>query len=126
MMNNSIRQTTARQNHRLYLKQPIKALSLFLLSITLGACSWIQLSTAGQSVIVKDTIDIATCTKVGNISATTRQQLIIGSDREKKRVAKELENLARNEAAHIQANTIVPNSTPINGKQNFAAYQCTQ
>ena len=98
--------------------------TLTFLSFTISACTWVELNESGQRVRLATNNEVASCQKIGNVSAKTRNAIIKGSARGAERVAKELTTLARNEAATINANTIVAASPIEKGSQTFYAYQC--
>lgn len=95
---------------------------IFILFVS--ACTWVELSEAGKHVNIVNTVDVNSCKKVGNVSAKTRFHIVGDTEREKKKVQKELDTLARNEAVTIRANTLVAEAPPSEGKQRFIAYRC--
>ena len=99
-----------------------RRLALLPLSALLGACSFVQLSDAGAGVAQMEPADVANCTEVGEVSSQTRSKVVIERGNEK--VREELLVLARNEAAGLGANAIVPIGQPENGQQRFRAYRC--
>ncbi len=66
--------------------------------------------------------DVANCTSIGEVSSRTRDKVVISRGNAK--VQEELTVLARNEAAGLGANAIVPIGEPENGEQRFRAYRC--
>jgi hypothetical protein len=90
----------------------------------LAACTWVQLENAGARVRVADASEsLAGCRYRGELTVMVTHRL--GEfERNSLKVADELETLARNEAAGMQANTIKPLSQPAGGEQRFGAYDC--
>jgi len=111
------------------MKLIVISLLSILLSITLSACTWVELNSQGEGVAVRQPIDsVSGCLRVGTVTAKTRASIVAGTSRDDKKIAEELSILARNEAAKLNANTIIAegnidNSTR-NGTQSFIAYQC--
>jgi hypothetical protein len=67
-------------------------------------------------------VDPARCDRIGVISSKTKDS--IGWDRNRNKVREEIETLARNEAAALGANTLVPIGEPEEGAQTFHAFVC--
>ena len=88
----------------------------------LSACSFVQLSDAGAQVAQMEPADVANCTSIGEVSSRTRDKVVVS--RGDAKVREELTVLARNEAAGLGANAIVPIGEPENGEQRFRAYRC--
>ncbi|MEP6881980.1 MAG: DUF4156 domain-containing protein [Dokdonella sp.] len=92
--------------------------------LTLAACSWgIKLDSAGRDVRVAWQEDVSQCRLVGAISVSVLGK--VGPvDRNALKVSDELEVMARNQAASIQADTIKAIDQPHGGEQNWNAYAC--
>lgn len=89
-----------------------------------SACApWVKLTEGGADVRNVSRQVAANCTRVGRVSAVTRQD-IVGVGRNDERVQAELLTMARNEAAALGANAVVANSEIIDGKQTFDALRC--
>jgi len=87
------------------------------------ACNWVKLSEGGQAVRVAKQGEVASCEAKGRTHAQTTDRVVIFARRDQP-IQLELESLARNEAALIGGDTIVP-ATPIeNGRQTFEVYRC--
>lgn len=65
---------------------------------------------------------LESCKKLGNVNSKVVSRIVFDRDTEK--VANELADLARNEAGLMGGDTIVPISNIIDGRRNFAVYQC--
>jgi hypothetical protein len=89
----------------------------------LCACAWVQLTTSGTQVRVREADEVAQCQKLGWTGARTRDRIGIFQRRPEK-VAQELEILARNEAANLGGDTIVAVSPITAGERRFDVYRC--
>jgi hypothetical protein len=106
----------------------IRPATLLLTALLLPAsgCAWVKLTEAGQRVRVIDHSSSlsAGCVRKGEITASVRREL--GPfERNSQKVTDELEALARNEAALISADTVVPTG-PVDGsgQRRYVAYDC--
>lgn len=90
----------------------------------LAACNWVQLTTEGESVSLRNSNQIANCTYIGKTTVTTLDKLAI-VERGGGKMQDELMTLARNEAGLMGGNTIVPASLINDGKQDFNVYTCS-
>ncbi len=88
----------------------------------LGACTWIKLTEGGTNVSQASEADVVNCQKVGIVSAHTRDQVVV--NRSDSKVREELLVLARNEAARLGGDSIVPMGPQREGEQDFTAYKC--
>lgn len=96
---------------------------LFVFSLT--ACAWVKVTGKGEGVrVLQSAQSLESCKKMGNVNSKVISQFIFDRDAEK--VAGELADLARNEAALMGGDTIVPVSKIIDGRRSFAVYQCFQ
>lgn len=95
-----------------------------LLAATLGACSWgITLDSGGKEVRTAWDGKVAGCREVGKVSVSVLDHLG-PMDRNDIKVRDELQVMARNEAAAMQADTIAPLGEPRDGEQRWMAYAC--
>ncbi len=94
-----------------------------LLLITLTGCTWVELTDEGKAVQVADSAP-ATCTEIGTASATIKAD-VATIDRNRDKVATELETLARNHAAGMGGDVIVA-AGPVSedGKRDYTVYDC--
>jgi hypothetical protein len=97
--------------------------ALVFLFIGLSGCTWVKLTTGGEQVAVASRADPA-CKKLGATTSIGVSE-VASVDRNEAKVATELETLARNQAAGMGGNTIVPDG-PVTkeGQQTFSVYQC--
>ncbi len=100
----------------------MRGLLIIATALMTSACTFVQLSDAGASVAQLGPGDVANCQDKGVVSTQTKAKVIINRGREA--VQEELAVLARNEAANLGANAIVPIGEPENGTQRFRAYLC--
>ena len=90
----------------------------------LGACSWgITLDPGGQKVRTAWNDDVGTCRDKGTITVSVLDH-VGPMDRNSLKVRDELEVMARNEAAGLDADTIKPAGDPRDGEQVWHAYFC--
>jgi len=102
----------------------MKLLIPLLLITPLAACSWgIKLDSAGTDVRVAWNDDVSACRDMGKITVSVLGKLG-PMDRSQVKVNDELEVMARNEAAAMQANTVKPLAAAVDGEQSWGAYSC--
>jgi len=101
----------------------IKSLLLIAAALGLMACSWVTLTPQGDKVRVLSQAEVASCKKIGKTTATVADK-VIGLERKEKIIQENLDVLARNAAADMGGDTIVPISPIQEGKQTFAVYRC--
>lgn len=91
----------------------------------LAACgnSWVQVTPEGERVSLATAAQISNCARIGvaNVNALDSIGFV---DRGASRLQEELVSLARNEAAEIDGNRVVPESTINEGRQTFGIYRC--
>lgn len=93
--------------------------------LILSSCTWVKVTAKGESVrLVQSVRAVESCKKLGQISTKVVSQVIFNRDPET--VAGELADLARNEAALMGGDTIVPASDIFDGRRSFGVYQCFQ
>ena len=96
---------------------PLILSSLCLLS----SCTWVKLTTEGESVSVLTEAGVAGCMRTGTTTVEVLDKTII--NRNPAKVARELRTLARNRAAG-RGNAIVASTEVVDGEQTFVIYQC--
>jgi hypothetical protein len=89
---------------------------------TLG-CTWVPLTTEGGNVRILQSITEPDCEKISTVNAKTAERVGIFA-RSDRKVREELESLARNDAADMGGDVIVPIGTMTNGRQSFGIYRC--
>lgn len=97
---------------------------LAVLPVLLAGCSWgIKLNDAGRQVRTAWLSDVSGCKYMGKITVSVMDHL--GPvDRNPIKVDDELEVMARNQAASMNADTVKPMGNPKGGEQSWGAYQC--
>lgn len=108
------------------MEEKMRKATLVLIATTLMAsgCSWVSLTPEGETVKVAKRNEVANCQKLGTTTSNGVSRVGILS-RDEKVIFEELSTLARNEAASLGGNTVVPDSEiSIDGRQRFAIYQC--
>lgn len=101
----------------------IKSLLVVASILGLMACSWVKLTPEGEKVRVLALHEVATCKKIGRTTANVADK-VAGLERKEKIVKENLMMLARNAAAEMGGDTIVPASPIEDGKQAFDVYRC--
>ena len=89
----------------------------------LGACTWVKLDEPGSRVHVVYDGRTAGCRALGEVSVSVKDRVGF-YERSALKVKDELETLARNEAAQMNADTIAAKDEPRDGEQRFGAFQC--
>ncbi len=92
------------------------------LALALSACSGITLTDAGEKVRVLDPGEVASCREKGKTNNSVTAKFVL--ERPADVVAGELIMMARNSAARMGADTIVPLTVVDNGQQTFMVYKC--
>jgi hypothetical protein len=98
-------------------------LVVVLLCLSISACTWVKLTPGGEKVRVLEAGEVSTCTEVGSTTVSLLAK-VAGINRNADQVAKELAMLARNSAAGMGGDTIVPTSAVSDGKRSYAVYKC--
>ena len=94
------------------------------LCVAATGCSWVQLTEAGSAIRVGTAEEVVSCEKLGTTRTKTSDRALIFSRRHAK-VDEELEFLARNEAAELDGDTVVPlGPTSDDGRRSFGIYRC--
>ena len=94
-----------------------------LVVISLQACTWVKMTPGGEKVRVLSVDEVGSCKKLG-VTQSFLKDKIAGVDRNKDKVKKELETIARNSAADMGGDTIVPKTEIEDGQQSFTVYKC--
>lgn len=103
----------------------IRLNTIVLLALPLSACAnWVQLTPKGAEVeLVGDASRVASCVRIGRAKVQTLGKIIV-VERGGQRLQDELLTLARNEAADLGGDTVVPESLMANGAQVFGVFKC--
>ena len=91
-------------------------------AIMLSACSTLKLTEGGEKVRVLDPAEVSSCKNLGRTNTSVTDRVII--ERPADSVAEELQIVARNSAARMGGDTIVPLTVIEDGQQTFVVYKC--
>jgi hypothetical protein len=89
----------------------------------LEACAWVKPTASGAEVRVASAAEVAGCREAGSTRVSVLDK-VAGVRRGYTAVAQELATLARNSAAQLGGDTVVPTSEIVDGEQTFAVYRC--
>jgi len=89
------------------------------------ACTWVKLTPGGEAVRVAKEDEVSGCETKGRTHAQTTDRVVIFARRDPT-IQGELESLARNEAALMGGDAIVPASAIERGRQTFDVYLCAK
>lgn len=95
---------------------------LFAAALT-GGCALVELTPAGAGVRLASPEAVVTCTNLGRLTASVVHKAGF-IPRHPDAVQDNLNVTARNSAANMGADTIVPASPVQDGKQTFDVYRC--
>ncbi|MDO3388545.1 DUF4156 domain-containing protein [Gilvimarinus sp. SDUM040013] len=88
-----------------------------------GACTWVELEPEAQQIALATAEDITDCERLSHVSAKVLDGVGF-IDRSEEKMANELTTIARNEAARLGGDTIVPASDIVEGRQHFSVFVC--
>jgi len=89
----------------------------------LQACAWVKPTASGAEVQVATAAEVAGCREAGSTQVSVLDK-VAGVRRGYSAVSEELAVLARNSAAQLGGDTVVPTSEIVDGTQSFAVYKC--
>jgi hypothetical protein len=98
-------------------------LPVLLATVLASGCSLVQLTPAGAGVRLASAEAVVTCTSLGRITASVIHEVGF-LPRHPDAVQDNINVTARNSAANMGADTIVPASKIVDGKQTFDVYRC--
>jgi len=93
------------------------------IAVAVLGCHWVPLTEGGARVRLLRSEQAAECEEIGTVNAKTSDRVIIFARTERK-VREELESLARNEAAEMGGDAVVPIGRIETGRQSFAVHRC--
>lgn len=105
------------------MKNILRVICILFSSTLFVACSWVDPTVAGKAVRVAYDGRVAGCRDAGIVAVSVADKIAF-YHRSEYKIADELETMARNEAATLPADTIVPRTSPVDGTQRFQAYVC--
>ena len=91
-------------------------------ALAISACSGIKLTDEGEKVRVLDPSEVSSCRELGKTNTSVTSKIIV--DRPEETVSEELRVIARNSAARMGGDTIVPLTVIEGGSQTFVVYKC--
>lgn len=104
-------------------KGMLVALSAALMAGSAG-CAWVRLDEGGKNVRVATAAEVASCDLLGKTHSKTSERAWIFA-RNPRKIDQEVEFLARNEAANMGGDTIVPQGpTTKDGRRSYDVYRC--
>jgi hypothetical protein len=96
---------------------------VLVLAFTAAACQWVPLTPAGKQVRVVSAADVADCKEIATVTGKTT--VTVGPmARNEAKIEREIEALARNDAATSGANAIVPKGPVEWDQRTYVAYRC--
>jgi len=95
---------------------------IFASAFLLSACATVKLTPAGEKIRVLDPNEVTSCKNLGRTSASVTAKVIF--ERPEDAVSEELQTVARNSAARMGGDTIVPLTVIEDGAQTFVVYKC--
>jgi hypothetical protein len=91
-------------------------------AILLSACSTLKLTEGGEKIRLLEPSEVTSCKNLGRTNTSVTAKVVF--DRPEDSVAEELLIVARNSAANMGGDTIVPLTVIENGQQTFVVYKC--
>ncbi|VAX13688.1 hypothetical protein MNBD_GAMMA24-680 [hydrothermal vent metagenome] len=102
----------------------ISKIILILFSILIvSACTWVNVKPGAETVRVAKPEQVLNCKKMGSSTVTVTAE-VAAIARDPETIQQELVTLARNSAADLGGNVVVPVSKIDKGKQIFVIYDC--
>lgn len=104
----------------------MKKMSLLLVAAVglTSACTWVKVDEKGANIAVANAANVRNCEKVRTVNVNVKDNFVGSMKRDPNKVATELTNLARNQAANYDGDTIVPVSMVKDGRQSFDVFKC--
>ncbi len=91
-------------------------------AVLLSACSTLKLTEGGEKVRVLGPSEVSSCKNMGRTSTSVTARIVV--ERPADTVSEELRIVARNSAARMGGDTIVPLTVVEEGQQTFVVYKC--
>jgi hypothetical protein len=98
-------------------------ISIIATTILLSACSGLSLTHDGEKVRILEPTEVSSCRELGRTNTSVTDS-VVGVERPEETIAKELRIIARNGAARMGGDTIVPLTVIEAGQQTFVVYKC--
>lgn len=100
-------------------------LPVLFAAVLAGGCALVELTPAGAGVRLASPEAVVTCANLGKITASVIHKAGF-IPRHPDAVQDNINVTARNSAAGMGADTVVPASKIVDGKQTFDVYRCLQ
>ncbi|MCG5516635.1 MULTISPECIES: DUF4156 domain-containing protein [Ectothiorhodospira] len=105
-----------------------RAPHLIVLTLTVAAllsagCTFVKLSPEAEATRVVPTDRVADCERLGSTTASMAERIGF-IKRPPERIEQELEHAARNAAADMGGDTVVPRGEITDGKRTYDVYRC--
>ncbi|ATX81262.1 protein of unknown function (DUF4156) [Mariprofundus ferrinatatus] len=100
----------------------LPGICLFFLLLA-GGCTWVKPTDAGMLVSVSTFEQVAACGKLGKVTVNVLDSIGF-IPRSERKMAEELQTMAKNSAAEMNGDTIVAVSKVTDGEQAFNVYRC--
>ncbi|WP_373020063.1 DUF4156 domain-containing protein [Thiomicrorhabdus sp.] len=101
----------------------VRSVLLLIAAVSLTACSWVKVTEEGNQVVLRGYEEVTMCKKLGYTRSLVKDKIgFIERDAEK--MTEELIILAKNEAAVMGGDTIVPRAPVKDGQMVFDIYRC--
>lgn len=105
-------------------KVKTQKLCVYLALATMAGCStWVPLTSGGKQVDLRIASGVESCQRIGSLTVNGVEKIGF-IPRGKTKVQTELSNQARNDAAVMGANVVVPDGGVKKGRRSFIAYRC--
>jgi len=95
--------------------------SLFITSLLVG-CTWVKIPEEARAVTIVEETEVANCRQLGNVTTQVKWK-VAGVARNAEKVQTELDDLARNQALGLGADTLVRDRAE-EGEGRYRAYLC--
>ena len=106
------------------MRETIKIMAgAIVLAALLAGCTWVKPTPEGEKVVVLSAAEVKNCKRLGHTTVSVLSK-VAGLDRHQEKVEKELKTLARNTAAEIGGDAVVPEGEIKDGQQRFGVYRC--
>jgi len=101
----------------------MKKILLLSLLLVLQGCTWVKLSREGEQVKIVEMQHVKSCKLLGKTTVSVKAS-VAGIERKDEEIQEDLEILARNNAANIKGDTIVPLTEIKDGNRTYNVYRC--
>ncbi|NNE64203.1 MAG: DUF4156 domain-containing protein [Gammaproteobacteria bacterium] len=96
---------------------------LVVITMFVAGCAMVSLTSGGEKIRVLAPDEVSSCRELGKTN-TSVTATALGVPRPPETLAKELETIARNSAANMNGDTVVPLTVISEGRQTFVVYKC--